>query len=211
MATPQIPCCEVPVLLVFFSFCKSANPEPCGEFQFCVFVESANPEMPCGAVLSFVEWQLQIHHVIRLQFCWFPDSVFVLPILQVYKFVLWCHLWHHSCNSPTPNMFTVQSSTFVVVSCPDFGRNMNWAWEDKWKMLKCRNGSTKWEEKPPGPLARHSRESVYKALNANRLLSSHFHTSVFIFAFPYFGFHTSAFSTFLGMRLVSHHLKCMNN
>ena len=75
MATPEIPCCEIPVLLIF-CFCKTANPEmPCGEvpvllnFQFLqnqqiqrchvvnssfvkfpVFVESANPEMPCGEV-----------------------------------------------------------------------------------------------------------------------------------------------------------------
>ena len=53
-------------------------------------------------------------------------------------------------------------------------------------MLKCQNWSMetevwKWEEKPPGPLARHSCESVH----TDRLLSSHFHTSIFILPFSY--------------------------
>ena len=98
MATPEIPCCEIPVLLIF-CFWKTANPEtPCGEvpvllnFQFLqnqqiqrchvvnssfvefpVFVESANPEVPCGKLLvllvsSFAEQQPQRCLAVRYQF-----------------------------------------------------------------------------------------------------------------------------------------------
>ena len=65
MATPEIPCYEVSVLLNS-CFCKTANAKlPHGEvpvlLNFSVFLESANPEMPCGEVpvliiYSFVEW-----------------------------------------------------------------------------------------------------------------------------------------------------------
>ena len=59
---------------------------------------------------------------------WFTERwITELQILQVYKSVM--SLWHHSCNSPAPNMFRVQSSTFIVVSCPSFGRHM-WAWHE---------------------------------------------------------------------------------
>ena len=71
-------------------------------------------------ITSFVEfpvlqkWQLQLCHVVKFQF-FFPDSqkqqlqtaFFLLPdFCKFAKFSLqlWCHLWHHSCNIPTPNM-----------------------------------------------------------------------------------------------------------
>ena len=54
MATTQIPCCEVPVLPnQQIQRCHVVNSS---FVEFPVFVESANPEMPCGVVLSCVEF-----------------------------------------------------------------------------------------------------------------------------------------------------------
>ena len=58
-ANLEIPCCEVPVLLIF-CFCKL----------------TANPEMPCGEVPVLLNFQflqnqqIQRCHVVTFQFCW---------------------------------------------------------------------------------------------------------------------------------------------
>ena len=132
------------------SFCrisKSRDAMWCS-FELCRMVTS---DTPCDKVpVLLISW-----------FCFcFADSA-SLQICTV-----WCQLWHHSCNSPTPNMFRVQSSTFVVVSCPDFGRNM-WTGHEK-TSGKCWSAETKvWKQKyevirkASWPFGyRHSRDSV---------------------------------------------------
>ena len=77
---------------------------------FYNFIETATLDMPCGKIPV-------------LLISWFAE---ILPATVMS--VLTSHLWHYNCNSPppppfsAPNMFRVQSSTFIIVSCRNFGR-----------------------------------------------------------------------------------------
>lgn len=95
---------------------------PCGRVQvkFVYLQFSQNWQTP-RCLMRFADFQFldnqqtQRCHVVRFHFCWFPDSVvyFVSQFsasLQKFFLQLWCHSDITAVNSPTSNIFRVQSS-----------------------------------------------------------------------------------------------------
>ena len=155
--------------------------------------------MPCGEVpvliiSSFVEWltlDTPCDKVSVLLISWFTeraitDNIFCrFCMFAKFCLQLWCHLWHHGCNDPTPNMHVLTctiNSSFTSdgvksVSCPG-----------NWKTLKYGNRSMEME--------------VWKYVSEMKAvywrLVPYWLTTVpsqrarrLFFSLPYFCFHTS--------------------
>ena len=132
-------------------------------------------DMPCDKVsVLLISWftERAITDNIFCRFCMFAKFC-----LQ-----LWCHLWHHRCNDPTPNMHVLTCSSFTSdsvksVSCPG-----------NWKTLKYGNRSMEMEVWKYGS----EMKAVYWRLVPYWLTTvpSQRARRLF-FSLPYFCFHTS--------------------